>query len=250
MNTFKVLSVLDSPKERELSTTNLPATASWKRILDLTILFLGSPLFILMFAFVCLWSLLCGQRRPLLFQQTRIGHQKRPFELLKFRTMVDSEFLHSSHLEELVILNEPMRKIDEDHPEVFLPGARLIRAAGLDELPQLLNIWRGEMSFVGPRPCLPQEIPFYDGECQSRFDVLPGLTGKWQVCGKNELNFQQMLVCDRHYVNKFSLQRDLALIARTPGCLIRQINQHLLLLRIARKNRRKVLARWHSKKAA
>ena len=234
---------------RDFSNTS-PTIGSWKRVLDLTLLFFGAPLFILLFAILLLWALLCGQRKSLLFQQTRIGHHKTPFKILKFRTMVDGDSLHNSHLEKLVVLNQPMTKIDEDHPEVFLPGARLIRASGLDELPQLLNIWRGEMSFVGPRPCLPYEIAFFKGECQSRFHVLPGLTGKWQVSGKNELTFKQMLVCDRHYVKNSSLQRDLVLIARTPGCLLRQIRQHLSRLQIAKRSSRKLFGRSRLRNAA
>ena len=250
MKALKQLEAFNFQRVHRGSSKTSPTVESWKRVLDLTLLFFGAPLFLVLFAILLLWALLCGQRKSLLFQQTRIGQHKLPFKILKVRTMVDGDSLHNSHLEKLVVLNQPMKKIDEDHPEVFLPGARLIRASGLDELPQLLNIWRGEMSFVGPRPCLPHEIAFFEGECQSRFHVLPGLTGKWQVCGKNELTFKQMLVCDRHYVKNSSLERDLVLIARTPGCLVRQIRQHLSRLRIAKSSSKKIFGRSRLRNAA
>ena len=234
----------------EISPEAPPTIGSWKRSLDLTILILGAPFFAMLFVLVSLWALSFCHRKSLFFQQTRIGHRKSTFKIFKFRTMAEATNLPEAHLEKLILLNEPMVKIDEAHPEFFFPGARLIRASGLDELPQLLNIWRGEMSFVGPRPCLPHEIAFFEGECQSRFHVLPGLTGKWQVCGKNELTFKQMLVCDRHYVKNSSLERDLVLIARTPGCLVRQIRQHLSRLRIAKSSSKKTFGRLPSQNVA
>jgi lipopolysaccharide/colanic/teichoic acid biosynthesis glycosyltransferase len=101
----------------------------------------------------------------------------------------------------------------------------LLRAAGLDELPQLLNVLKGEMSLVGPRPCLPQEYGYFSESHRERFNVLPGLTGLWQVSAKNRATFSEMNAMDIDYVRTASLGLDLSIILRTPAALLLQMWQ-------------------------
>lgn len=120
-----------------------------------------------------------------------------------------------------------MVKLDLLCDSRLIPGGCLLRAAGLDELPQLLNVLRGEMSLVGPRPCLPQEFAYFSEQQRERFKALPGLTGSWQVSGKNESTFSEMNAMDIHYVQRASFVMDLGIMLRTPSVLIHQMSQAL-----------------------
>jgi lipopolysaccharide/colanic/teichoic acid biosynthesis glycosyltransferase len=101
-----------------------------------------------------------------------------------------------------------------------VPGGRLVRRYSLDELPQLLNVLRGEMSLVGPRPSLPWEVELYTPEQRRRHDCLPGMTGLWQVSGRNRLSMQEMLALDLEYVERRSLLLDLRILWRTPAVVL------------------------------
>ena len=118
-----------------------------------------------------------------------------------------------------------MIKLDLLCDSRLIPGGCFLRAAGLDELPQLFNVLRGEMSLVGPRPCLPDEFRFFTPKQRVRFEVLPGLTGIWQVHGKGVSTFSEMNAMDALYVRKSALVLDLGIIARTPFALLRQMRQ-------------------------
>jgi lipopolysaccharide/colanic/teichoic acid biosynthesis glycosyltransferase len=161
---------------------------------------------------------------PALFRQVRRGRGGRPFRLLKFRTMVvDAE----RRLGELERCNESaggvLFKLRDD-PRVTRLG-RFLRRSSLDELPQLINVLRGEMSLVGPRPLsLRDSDRLRDADpagCSRRLEVLPGLTGPWQVAGRSELDYRQMLRLDVEYVANRSLGRDLGIVGQTFGAVLR-----------------------------
>ena len=140
-----------------------------------------------------------------------------PFTFLKLRTMrADNDpGRHRAHLKELITSDRPMAKLDNAEDPRIVPGGRILRKLCLDELPQLVNVLKGEMSLVGPRPCLPYEAEEYLRWHSNRFDVLPGLTGLWQVSGKNRLTFKQMIRLDISYCRNMSLWLDLKILLRT-----------------------------------
>jgi lipopolysaccharide/colanic/teichoic acid biosynthesis glycosyltransferase len=156
-------------------------------------------------------------RGPVLFRQDRIGYYGRPFVCLKFRTMrVDaSTAVHQGYFKQLMNSDEPMTKMDTMGDPRLIPFGSVLRATGLDELPQLLNVWRGEMSIVGPRPCTPFEYSNYRPWQKQRFHAFPGLTGLWQVSGKNKTTFNEMIRFDILYAEKKSLWLDLKIILKT-----------------------------------
>ncbi len=195
-----------------------------KRLLDvifsITVLVLCAPLF-LTFA-VWTWLFSPG---PIFFKQERVGLKGRRFMCYKFRTMKlgASTSGHEQHLKHLIQTNVPMTKLDAKGDKRLIPGAWLMRATGLDELPQLINILRGEMSVVGPRPCLPYEWEEYQSWQRARCDALPGLTGLWQVSGKNRTTFEEMVRLDIRYTRTRNFWLDVSIIARTVPALVRQV---------------------------
>ena len=116
-----------------------------------------------------------------------------------------------------------MTKMDARGDSRIIPFGRLLRASGLDELPQLINVLKGEMSLVGPRPCLPYEVEKYLPWQKERFDAVPGLTGLWQVCGKNRTTFTKMMQLDIEYARKKNLWLDLKIIFKTIPALLVQM---------------------------
>lgn len=193
--------------------TGLPI---WKRLFDLaTILFLLPG--VLLMGLVVALIIKLGSRGPVLFRQTRVGYKGRPFTCYKFRTMtVNSDSsAHRGHTTQLIRKGEAMTKLDAGHDPRLIPFGSSVRATGLDELPQLLNVLRGEMSIVGPRPCIPYEYELYEPWQRRRFDAVPGLTGLWQVSGKNRTTFNQMIHLDIEYAHRRSLLFDLWIVAKT-----------------------------------
>jgi lipopolysaccharide/colanic/teichoic acid biosynthesis glycosyltransferase len=162
---------------------------------------------------------------PIFFKQERVGFMGRRFRLFKFRTMrVDAETSgHQSHLSSLMATNAPMQKLDALGDARLIPGGWLIRAMGLDELPQIINVFRGEMSIVGPRPCIPYEFENYNAAQRRRFRSVPGLTGLWQVSGKNQTSFGRMIQLDVYYSAKKSLWLDLRILLMTLPAVARQV---------------------------
>jgi exopolysaccharide biosynthesis polyprenyl glycosylphosphotransferase len=161
-------------------------------------------------------------RGPVFFRQTRIGKGQKPFTIVKFRTMVaDAEDRKAevAHLNAHTGLGDArMFKIPDD-PRVTGVGS-ILRRTSMDEFPQLWNVLRGEMSLVGPRPLIPHEHQFVNDWGLRRLDLTPGLTGLWQVCGRSEVTFSQMLVLDYLYVTNWSLWGDIKLIMRTVPALL------------------------------
>ncbi len=144
---------------------------------------------------------------------------------LKFRSMycnADTK-LHKEHLSYLMKSGQPMVKLDKGRDPRVIPFGQVLRASGLDELPQIFNVLRGEMSLVGPRPCTVYEYEAYSPWHKQRLAAVPGLTGLWQVSGKNRTTFEQMVQLDIEYGRNLSLGRDLRILARTFGVLSGQI---------------------------
>jgi len=197
------------------------ATRLAKRLLDLTVamacLALLAPLLALVAALIRLTT-----PGPALFRQTRLGQDRRPFVLYKFRTMYtgSSDEVHREYVRKLLTQDQPpdggrhaVFKLERD--ERITPLGRLIRRTSIDELPQLLNVVRGDMSLVGPRPALGWEVEMFDGGYSGRFIVPPGLTGLWQVSGRNKLTMKQGLELDLEYVRRQSLAFDLWILLKT-----------------------------------
>src|SRR5215472_10414389 len=129
---------------------------------------------------------------------------------------------HRRHTQDLIRSQSPMIKLDARKDPRLIPLGSVVRVSGLDELPQLINVLRGEMSLVGPRPCIPYECDAYEPWHWRRFDAVPGLTGLWQVSGKNRTTFEQMVRLDIEYSRRMSLWLDLTIIAKTLPALWRQ----------------------------
>jgi lipopolysaccharide/colanic/teichoic acid biosynthesis glycosyltransferase len=184
---------------------------------------------------IALFIKLCS-RGPVLFRQERIGLQGRRFRMVKFRTMkvgADNS-AHRQYLQQLISTETPMTKMDlKGDPRLIFLGA-ILRATGLDELPQLLNVVQGEMSLVGPRPCLPYEYEGYSPFQRRRFEALPGLTGLWQVSGKNHTTFNEMIQMDVWYAHHKSLWLDVKIILRTVPALLRQVLETCWANRVGR----------------
>jgi exopolysaccharide biosynthesis polyprenyl glycosylphosphotransferase len=186
------------------------------RVGGLLLLILATPLLIVVAALV---RLAPGGRGPAIFKQERVGRNGRPFVLYKFRTMhVDAE----ARLAELRNLNDTdgeLFKMRED-PRVTTVG-RWLRRFSLDELPQLVNVVKGDMSLVGPRPPLAREVAGYPADMRRRLVVKPGLTGLWQVSGRSNLSWEESIRLDLTYVENWSLFMDLAILARTVSAVVR-----------------------------
>jgi len=150
---------------------------------------------------------------PVLFRQTRVGRGGRPFTLYKFRSMVAEAEMARASLAELNQADGPLFKIKDD-PRCTRVG-RILRRFSLDELPQFYNVLRGEMSLVGPRPALPEEVAQYQDWHKKRLEVTPGLTGLWQVRGRSELTFDEMMLLDIYYAENWSLGLDLRILLET-----------------------------------
>ncbi len=155
---------------------------------------------------------------PVMFRQMRVGKDGQLFPVFKFRTMVPNAEQLLEMLRELNEADGPLFKIRRD-PRVTRVG-RILRAFSLDELPQLWNVLRNEMSIVGPRPALPSEVRAWAPELHARLRVKPGLTGMWQVNGRSDIPFQEYVRLDLYYVDNWSLWTDLAIVAKTIPALV------------------------------
>jgi lipopolysaccharide/colanic/teichoic acid biosynthesis glycosyltransferase len=210
-------------KNSVLDTAGLPA---WKRLLDITLFVLALPLLIPLSLMIAVLIRVVS-KGPILFKQERIGRNGKKFLCFKFRTMhVGAESVkHQGHLRQLIESDAPMTKMDMHGDSRIIPFGVLLRASGLDELPQLINVLKGEMSIVGPRPCLPYEYEHYLPWQQERCNATPGLTGLWQVSGKNRTTFTQMIHLDIEYSRRCNLLLDLEIIVKTTPALLAQLWQ-------------------------
>ena len=183
-----------------------------KRMLDRL---LGTGLFLALSPLLALIAIAIRRTSPgpVLFRQIRIGEDGKPFEMLKFRSMVVDAEDRRAELEPENDGNGVLFKMRDD-PRVTRVGA-LLRRYSLDELPQLWNVVRGEMSLVGPRPPLPQEVIAYSDDATRRLRVRPGMTGLWQVSGRSDLSWEESLRLDLRYVDNWSLALDATILWRT-----------------------------------
>jgi len=196
----------------------------WKRALDLICVLLSLPFWLPLMFLIALGIKLVSPG-PIFFRQERIGFRGRRFMCLKFRSMrANAEaVVHENYLKQLMKSDRPMTKLDASGDHRLIPSGRFFRATGLDELPQLFNVLCGEMSLVGPRPCTPGEFEHYQEWQKKRVDAPPGLTGYWQVNGKNRTTFREMILMDIWYADHMSLWLDLKIMLRTPPAIIVQI---------------------------
>ena len=159
---------------------------------------------------------------PVIYRQHRVGRRGRSFSFYKFRSMeVDSDELLSSFLDSNACAKsqwDTYQKLDSD-PRIT-PFGRFIRRTSLDELPQMWNVLKGEMSLVGPRPCMPQQEAFYGKYWPVYCAMRPGLTGLWQVSGRNRLSYQQRVAMDVKYAQQWSLWLDLKIMIKTIGVVV------------------------------
>jgi len=195
-----------------LSVNPKPGQMALKRLFDILASAVALWLLLPVFPLVAL-AIKLSSRGPICFKQLRVGLNGKPFHMLKFRSMVaDAERLREtleSHNEQ----SGPVFKIKRD-PRITAVG-RWMRRYSIDELPQLINVLRGEMSVVGPRPPVPSEVVQYEPWQRRRLSVRPGLTCIWQVSGRNQISFEQWMYMDLEYIDHWSLIRDFNLIFRT-----------------------------------
>jgi exopolysaccharide biosynthesis polyprenyl glycosylphosphotransferase len=196
-----------------------------KRFFDLLGALAGIVLFSPVFALVALIVKL-DSPGPAFFRQTRVGRGGRPFRIAKFRTMrVGAEEELNDLRQQSVYTDGRLFKVRGD-PRVTRVG-RFLRRSSLDELPQLLNVLCGEMSLVGPRPPLPSEVDLYEEQHYARFDVKPGMTGPWQVSGRNNIeSFEDVVKLETQYIREWNLASDLVILAKTVGVVLGMRGAH------------------------
>ena len=196
-----------------LSVENKPYQMALKRVLDVlassALLLLLSPLLLVVSALI----LITSSPGPILFKQPRVGRHGRMFNMLKLRTMVVDAEARKASLEALNEQSGPVFKIKDD-PRITRLG-KFLRRYSIDELPQFINVLRGDMSIVGPRPPVPSEVAKYEAWQRRRLSVLPGITCVWQVSGRNEISFEEWMYLDMRYIDHWSLTEDLKLILKT-----------------------------------
>jgi exopolysaccharide biosynthesis polyprenyl glycosylphosphotransferase len=185
-----------------------------KRIFDIV----AAVLLLLVLSPICLLIALVvriSSRGPVIFGQTRIGYAGIPFHMYKFRSMVNGADDMKVGLQDQSIYSDARTFKILNDPRITRFG-RFLRRASLDELPQLCNVLKGDMSLVGPRPPLPEEVDQYEEHNYSRFDMKPGITGPWQVSGRNHItDFEQIVALETDYLTDWSLPKDFAILLRT-----------------------------------
>ena len=208
----------------ELGSRFLCKIPFWKRAVDIVGALLALILLMPLFLIVALLIKIVSPG-PILFRQERIGYLGKVFTIWKFRTMhVNADTaVHQNHLSELIKNEKEMRKLDEGTDDRIIPFGKILRATAIDELPQLINVLVGDMSLVGPRPCIPYEAREYDPWQTRRFDTVPGLTGLWQVSGKNRTTFKEMIRLDVAYAKKRAFLLDVKIFLKTIPAIVDQV---------------------------
>lgn len=204
----------------------LPPLPGWKRAIDLLCCVAALPILGLTTLIMTIVTRLVSPG-PVFFRQERIGLNGRSFRIYKFRTMHVNAATsgHEAYYKHLIATGTPMQKLDAKGDSRLIPLGWLLRASGIDELPQVINILRGEMSVVGPRPCVPYEYDAYEPWQRQRFRSMPGLTGLWQVSGKNRLSFAEMVQLDLRYARTRNLLMDVRIVLLTVPALLIQIGE-------------------------
>jgi lipopolysaccharide/colanic/teichoic acid biosynthesis glycosyltransferase len=190
---------------------------SLKRLFDFVLVIIGSP-FALIIAIPIMMAIKLDSPGPIFYKQVRVGRWGKPFGCYKFRSMyVDAdqdkkELMKQNEADEIVF------KMRED-PRVTRVG-RIIRKLSIDELPQLFNVLKGEMSLVGPRPAVPEEVEYYKFDYLQRLETVPGITGLQQVSGRSDLEFKRWIELDLLYVQEQSLLKDIEILIKTIPAVI------------------------------
>ncbi len=207
----------------------------WKRSMDILGSIIGLAVSLPIFAVVALY-IKCVSPGPVFFKSKRVGFNGEQFIMWKFRSMHidgDSE-LHKEHMTQIIAQAgnpvarrtlKPMVKLDSNDPRL-IPFASVIRKTCIDEIPQLINVLRGEMSLVGPRPAIEYEAREYCRWHFARLDVVPGMTGLWQVSGKNRLTFREMVALDIRYSRERSILLDTKILILTVPAICRQLQDY------------------------
>jgi len=229
---FRTIALLEQPRrvEQLRRARRLRAAPAAYRFLDVLIAAVVLILCLPLLGLVCLAIRLEGGG-PAIFRQLRLGRDKRPFTVYKFRTMglaADPE-VHRRYVEQLIAGEETSYGVRAG-PDLYklvtddrvTRVGRLLRRTSVDELPQIFDVLRGHMSLVGPRPVIPYEARLYPASYDRRFAVKPGLTGLWQVNGRNERTYREMMELDVVWVERQSLWLYLSILARTPWALLRR----------------------------
>ena len=207
------------PRDTNILGINLLIKRLFDFVMSSLLIVLCSPLMLLIAVAIKLSSL-----GPVMYKQERVGHNGKEFTVLKFRTMLanNDEQIHKEYIEKWIRDNEchteacnekGIFKINEDRRITGI--GRWLRKFSLDELPQFFNVWIGDMSMVGPRPALSYEVEMYRDWQKRRLHAPPGITGLWQVSGRNEISFEEMLRLDLLYINNWSLENDLIIMLKT-----------------------------------
>ncbi len=215
---YKKIETSEIAKDRKNDQYSL----KFKRALDLT-LALGTIVVLLPMFLLLGLILVIFQGRPLFIKHKRVGQSGLPFECLKFRTMVtNGDEILKDHLAKSPQAREEWeatRKLKSD-PRVTTIG-RVLRKSSVDELPQLINVIRGDMSVVGPRPIVQDEVRYYGDDFTYYTKLKPGLTGLWQVSGRNDVSYRSRVQMDVSYAQQYSLARDVVIIAKTIPAVLR-----------------------------
>jgi len=206
----KVSTTVGAPKKKVWDALVSPAAI--KRLFDVLTASLALLVALPFFAVLVVAVVIESPGNPF-FVQERLGLHGRRFKLLKLRTMVRDAEQRRAEIEHLNEAKPPLFKVRND-PRITRIG-RVLRAASLDELPQLINVLRGDMSIVGPRPRLPYEFSLDDPAIIRRLSVKPGLAGLWQVSGRAKLDYDEALALDLEYIDTWSFWLDMKLIAKT-----------------------------------
>lgn len=192
----------------------------FKRAMDVGLILLCSPVLLLLFGIVAAAIRLEG-RGPIFYTQRRVGENGHEFDIIKFRSMIPDAEKYRQQLVETLELDPRHPKIPND-PRLTAVGG-IIRKFSLDELPNLFNVLRGQMSLVGPRPPTPDEVALYEPWHRQRLKIMPGMTGLWQVSGRSDIPFEEMCLLDIYYIENWSLKLDIQILMMTlPRVLLSQ----------------------------
>jgi exopolysaccharide biosynthesis polyprenyl glycosylphosphotransferase len=190
-----------------------------KRAVDVALITVASPVLALVFAAVAVAIRLEG-RGPILYTQARVGENGREFNIIKFRSMIPN----ADDLREALVRQsgeDPRHPKIKNDPRITRVG-RFLRATSMDELPQFINVLRGDMSLVGPRPPTPAEVELYEPWHMQRLSIMPGLTGLWQISGRSDVPFDEMCLLDIYYIENWSIKMDAEILLLTiPRVLLR-----------------------------
>jgi lipopolysaccharide/colanic/teichoic acid biosynthesis glycosyltransferase len=221
----------------EFPAAPLHGVPGWKSVLDITCILLALPIWLPLMTLLMLVTRLASPG-PIFYRQKRVGLGGRQFSIWKFRTMkVTAETqTHEHYFQELMRVDRPMTKLDAYGDPRLAPFGRFLRASGLDELPQIFNVLCGEMSLVGPRPCTPNEFAHYQPWQRERVNGLPGMTGYWQVNGKNKTTFNEMVVMDLFYLKNLSIMLDLKIMLKTCAVIAGQLFECRTVAQASRKD--------------